>query len=95
MRKIDIATIATLLLAIAGGVFWLGKLQGTVDTLNPNVIESKIDGVVTNLKNEHKTKLVPAGVILMWSGPIDAIPNGWALCGHLLGLRHKPATAVQ
>jgi hypothetical protein len=23
---------------------------------------------------------LPAGVIVMWSGPIDAIPAGWALC---------------
>ena len=23
---------------------------------------------------------LPAGVIVMWSGPLDAIPAGWALC---------------
>lgn len=25
-------------------------------------------------------KLVPSGVILMWSGSTDTIPAGWALC---------------
>jgi len=28
----------------------------------------------------HASDMVPSGVIVMWSGSIAAIPNGWALC---------------
>ena len=30
--------------------------------------------------DEIRKSLVPAGTVVMWSGPADAIPDGWALC---------------
>jgi len=32
------------------------------------------------LDGQHASELVPAGVIVMWSGSIASVPAGWALC---------------
>lgn len=29
--------------------------------------------------------MLPIGIIVIWKGPTDAIPNGWALCDGLNG----------
>lgn len=34
------------------------------------------DDAIAELKKQH----VPKGIICMWSGSIDSIPDGWALC---------------
>lgn len=49
----------------------------TNDALKTEIDELK--DVVENLEEEI-VKLVPKGIIVMWSGTIDKIPNGWALC---------------
>jgi len=28
----------------------------------------------------HQNRLIPSGLISMWSGSINSIPEGWALC---------------
>ena len=30
--------------------------------------------------NGQKLNLIPTGIISMWSGALNAIPSGWALC---------------
>lgn len=49
----------------------------TNDTLKTEIDELK--DVVENLEEEI-VKLVPKGIIVMWSGSINTIPNGWVLC---------------
>ena len=49
----------------------------TNDTLKTEIDELK--DVVDNLEEEI-VKLVPKGIIVMWSGTINTIPKGWALC---------------
>jgi hypothetical protein len=47
-----------------------------------DTLKNEIDGlkdIVENLEEEI-VKLVPKGIIVMWSGSIDTIPNGWVLC---------------
>lgn len=39
-----------------------------------------IAGAVTATQSDLNTRLVPSGVILMWSGSIATIPSGWLLC---------------
>jgi microcystin-dependent protein len=39
-----------------------------------------IAGAVTATQGDLNTRLVPSGVILMWSGSIASIPSGWFLC---------------
>ena len=47
-----------------------------------DIFKTEIDGLkeaVENLEDEID-KLVPKGIIVMWSGSIKDIPKGWALC---------------
>lgn len=47
-----------------------------------DTLKTEIDGlkdVVDNLEEEI-VKLIPKGIIVMWSGTINTIPKGWALC---------------
>ena len=46
-------------------------------SVNGSVIATTFIGSGAGLTNVPK---VPAGIIVMWSGAIDAIPHGWALC---------------
>ncbi|MDD4019775.1 MAG: hypothetical protein PHV28_17745 [Kiritimatiellae bacterium] len=83
------ATLQTL--AVSGASDLTGKLtaRGGIDMTGG---EAKIAGnltvsgqVVGNLNVGGKVKeagndLIPAGVIVMWSGAANAIPGGWALC---------------
>jgi microcystin-dependent protein len=39
-----------------------------------------ITGAVTPSHTDLNTRLVPSGVILMWSGSIATIPSGWLIC---------------
>ena len=39
-----------------------------------------ITGAVTSTQSDLNGRLVPSGVILMWSGSIASIPSGWFLC---------------
>lgn len=88
------ATLQTL--AVSGTSDMTGKLtaRGGIDMTGG---EAKIAGnltlsglVVGNLNVGGKVKeagndLLPAGVIVMWSGAANAIPSGWALCDGNLG----------
>ena len=49
----------------------------TNDALKTEIDELK--DVVENLEEEI-VKLVPKGIIVMWSGSLSDIPNGWVLC---------------
>ena len=49
----------------------------TNDTLKVEIDELK--DAVEDLEEEI-VKLVPKGIIVMWSGSINTIPNGWVLC---------------
>ena len=52
-----------------------------IDILEEHIKDLKSD--IEDLKIANKAlskKVVPKGSILMWSGSVDAIPNGWALC---------------
>ena len=83
------ATLQTLV--VTGTSDLTGKLtaRGGIDMTGG---EAKIAGnltvsgqVVGNLNVNGKVKeagndLLPAGVIVMWSGAVNAIPAGWALC---------------
>ena len=44
-----------------------------------------VDGSQTALHTHAPTVLIPAGVIVMWSGATANIPSGWALCDGLEG----------
>lgn len=44
-----------------------------------------ITGAVTATQSDLNTRLVPSGVILMWSGSIASIPSGWFLCNGVNG----------
>ena len=37
-------------------------------------------GEENNNSSSTATSSIPAGIITMWSGAINAIPDGWALC---------------
>lgn len=58
-----------------------------LDTLLGGVSQTefaKLDGLTASTAELNlltgQTSLVPAGVIVMWSGAIGAIPSGWLLC---------------
>jgi len=36
--------------------------------------------ILGDLKNKHNQNIIPKGMIVMWSGDVNAIPLGWALC---------------
>ncbi|NDW10441.1 tail fiber protein [Dysgonomonas sp. 520] len=45
-------------------------------------LKSAIDNLQTQV---NALKGLPSGIITMWSGSVDAIPDGWALCNGLNG----------
>lgn len=51
-------------------------LTGTILPIDANTLGGKS---LSQIKNEL-TPLLPSGIILMWSGAITNIPNGWVLC---------------
>ena len=60
-----------------------GNLEGNVDVRGSDILfdpgqipQVAVSGLVAALQN----LLIPAGVIVIWSGAVNAIPNGWALC---------------
>jgi hypothetical protein len=68
---------------------------GKINPLNPNQFSSNVDVGLTLGSDSEMTPRqalasvpfafnanngVPQGVIVMWSGAINQIPNGWALC---------------
>ena len=56
------------------------KEKGTAPTNDALKIEiDELKDVVENLVEEN-VNLVPKGIIVMWSGSLDNIPTGWALC---------------
>jgi microcystin-dependent protein len=40
----------------------------------------RVEGEVKNLVNGTTFYMVPRGAIIMWSGPLSSIPDGWQLC---------------
>jgi len=62
----------------------LGSVPFAVQALtvpDGSVTTAKIaDGAVTQAKLGSDVGLLPPGTIVMWSGPISSIPEGWALC---------------
>lgn len=57
------------------------KLQQNADStvdIIPAKGQSIQDGTPVN--SENLNKLIPKGLISMWSGSISTIPDGWALC---------------
>lgn len=39
-----------------------------------------VDGNGVSISNDFITTLLPTGMIVMWSGALNSIPRGWALC---------------
>ena len=71
-----------------GGVLTLQKDGGTVQirtsgaaTTN-TVLTAKgsINAAGTGKIRENGNDLIPTGIVVMWSGAVNAIPAGWALC---------------
>ena len=52
---------------------WLGVSVGSDSEMTPREQLSSAPYVLSS-------DSIPAGVIVMWSGPISSIPDGWALC---------------
>ena len=51
------------------------------DTLYPKTIASQVDDVYNKSETRECINLViPKGTIVLWSGTIATIPNGWVLC---------------
>lgn len=66
-----------------------GDDVGITSETDPTVLASVKDGIAWTEVSDRPAGLddgddvgsgVPAGVIVMWSGSIDNIPSGWALC---------------
>ena len=57
------------------------SLSNNRDTIVPTqkAVKTYVDRAVTTL-NSAVQSVVVKGMILMWSGPVDQIPGGWALC---------------
>lgn len=69
MVKTNATTAGTLKLQEGGGTVQVGQSITNTSTLN---VYGKV--------KEHGNDLVPAGVVVMWSGSLATIPAGWALC---------------
>ena len=69
---------------------WLGITVGSDSEMVPReqiasvpyaMIASTVpDGSITEDKLAPGLSLIPPGTIVMWSGPLSEIPDGWALC---------------
>ena len=69
---------------------YLGITVGTDSEMTPRVQLGSVpfsiwsltvaDGSITQEKLAPGLNLVPPGTIVMWSGSLNSIPNGWALC---------------
>ncbi len=81
----DFADSSVTAAKIADGAVTSAKVAdgtlATADFADGGVTTAKIaDGSITNAKLAPGLGLVPAGTIVMWSGSLDSIPTGWALC---------------
>jgi microcystin-dependent protein len=58
-----------------------GSLSANRDTIVPTqkAVKTYVDTVAANL-NTSVQGVIIKGMILMWSGQVDQIPTGWALC---------------
>ncbi|MEG3839842.1 hypothetical protein [Microcoleus sp. herbarium14] len=58
-----------------------GGLNANTDTIVPTqkAVKAYVDRVATTLTTAVESAVVQ-GMILMWSGQVDRIPTGWALC---------------
>lgn len=51
------------------------------DTLYPKTIAAQVDDVYNKSETrEYINSVIPKGTIVLWSGAIATIPNGWVLC---------------
>ena len=56
-------------------------VQGAIGIGTPNPEAAlHVEGDVKSVVDGRQFFMVPAGGIIMWSGAIDQIPDGWALC---------------
>ena len=54
---------------------------GSIEIVDGNQGENKVlTSDANGLASWQNPPGLPSGVIVMWSGPIDSIPDGWALC---------------
>ena len=49
---------------------------------------SELSNFQITLLNDRIDKVVPNGVIVMWSGAVNNIPTGWRLCNGQNGKRN-------
>ena len=76
MTKTEIGTISTLIVAIAAGALYLGKLEERI--LRLSQLEMDVDKIEKDMSNISP---LPTNAILAWVGREEKIPNGWVLCG--------------
>jgi microcystin-dependent protein len=58
----------------------LRLLKTTLKNTFPN-----INGALTSTEEDLNTRLIPTGVIVMWSGSTASVPSGWHICDGTLG----------
>lgn len=80
LRKFDVGVIVAIILACLGGVYKFAKLEGRVDALNPDVVETEIDSALQRIKAEGGANRIPVGTIVPFAGTANVAPQGWLLC---------------
>jgi microcystin-dependent protein len=75
--SVDLGTIKPLDPTKFTGVTYVGITVGT----DPEMLQrQKLTSVAYALKAGDAGAAIPVGGIIMWSGAVDQIPTGWALC---------------
>lgn len=65
-RKFDIGASLAILLAIIGGVFWLGQLDARIDSIDKNELEKKLESALSKIELAEKsiTDQLPVGTVV-------------------------------
>ncbi len=62
------------------GVLFTDFLRVNFDSLKDDIDDARAIAVDALSIASGNTNPIPAGVIVMWSGSVNSIPSGWALC---------------
>jgi hypothetical protein len=97
LQKLELGTALTLLLAIVGFAFWLGKLEARLDARGTDLKEQR-DKVIEDLKDAAaslgvaRAFQVPIGTVVAFWGKKDEIPKeSYEICdGEVVSTRDSP-----
>ena len=80
MTNTEKINLAGLLIVIIGGIFYLGSIEGRVNSLNPDAIKKAQEDAIAQINNVGIREL-PSHTVIAVAGLDPEIPRGWVRCG--------------